>query len=68
MNEKLNLGAQYKLGRLYTPSNLPLLRKGNAALVTKGEYAGEKIEIDHLIPYSKAPELEKSMANLTWRP
>ena len=66
--EKLNLEAQYRLGKaygLYTPSNLPLLRKGNAAIVTKGEYKGEKIEIDHLIPYSKAPELENSMANLT---
>lgn len=69
LTEKMNLEAQYRLGRLYglyTPSNLPLLRKGNAAIVTNGEYAGEKIEIDHLIPFSKAPELENSMANLTW--
>ncbi|MFT5882261.1 MAG: hypothetical protein ACI9FG_000761 [Crocinitomicaceae bacterium] len=71
VTEKLNLEAQYRLGKaygLYTPSNLVLLRKGNAAVVTKGEYTGEKIEIDHLIPYSKAPELENSMANLTWLP
>jgi len=71
LTEKLNLEAQYRLGRLYglyTPSNLPLLRKGNAAIISKGKYTGEKIEIDHLIPYSKAPELENSMANLTWLP
>lgn len=63
--------AQYRLGRLYglyTPENLIKLRKGNAAIVTKGKYIGEKIEIDHLIPYSKAPALENSMANLTWLP
>ena len=69
--EKLNLEAQYRLGKvygLYTKENLPLLKKGNAAFVTKGEYKGEKIEIDHLIPYSKAPSLENSMANLTWLP
>lgn len=69
--EKLNLEAQYRLGKLYglyTPSNLPLLHKGNAAIVSKGKYTGEKIEIDHLIPYSKAPALENSMANLTWLP
>ncbi|PQJ27921.1 HNH endonuclease domain-containing protein [Rubritalea profundi] len=71
LTEKLNLEAQYRLGRaygLYTASNLVLLRKGNAAIVSKGKYTGEKIEIDHLIPYSKAPELENSMANLTWLP
>ncbi len=69
--EKLNLEAQYRLGRaygLYTDDNLLKLRKGNAAIVTQGQYQGEKIEIDHLIPYSKAPELENSMANLTWLP
>ena len=69
--EKLNLEAQYRLGKLYglyTPTNLLKLRKGNAAIVTRGDHIGEKIEIDHLIAMSKAPSLEKSMANLTWLP
>jgi len=69
--EKWNIEAQYRLGRLYglyTPENLAKLRKGNAAIITKGKYIGEKIEIDHLIPFSKAPSLENCMANLTWLP
>lgn len=69
VTEKLNLQAQYRLGRaygLYTPINLQKLRKGNAPIISKGKYVGEKVEIDHLIPYSLAPELENSMANLTW--
>jgi len=71
LTEQWNLEAQYRLGRvygLYTPENLLRLKKGNAPIVTKGKYIGQKIEIDHLIPYSKAPELENSMANLTWLP
>jgi TPR repeat protein len=45
VTEKLNLEAQYRLGKaygLYTPSNLVLLRKGNAAVGVKTPVAGGK--------------------------
>lgn len=69
--EKLNLEAQYRLGRaygLYTPDNLVRLRKGNSPIITVGKYSGEKAHVDHLLPRSKYPQLENSMANLTWLP
>ncbi len=66
-----NLVAQYRYGKklgLYTPKNLEQLRHGRAPIVSKGAYKGETVEIDHLIPKALSPELENSMANLTWLP
>lgn len=69
--EILNLTAQYRLGRiygLYTEENLTLLRRGRAPTITKGEHSGQKAHVDHILPMSKYPELENSMANLRWIP
>ena len=69
--EALNLTAQYRLGRLYglyTDENLELLRRGRAPVITKGEHQGQKAHVDHILPMSKYPELENSMANLRWMP
>ena len=69
--ERQNLEAQYRLGKiygLYTADNLKLLKRGRSPFITRGEYQGEKAEVDHLIPVKIAPELECSMANLGWLP
>ncbi len=69
--EMLNLEAQYRLGKiygLYTEQNIALLKRGRAPIITRGKHIGEKAEVDHLIPFRSAPELEQSMANLTWMP
>lgn len=51
-----------------TPENLGLLRRGNAPYVMKGPYAGEKADVDHIIPFAVAPELGNDMANLELMP
>ena len=69
--EILNLLANWRLGELYglhTKENLELLRHGKAPIITKGKYKGEKAHVDHILPVSKYPELENSMANLRWLP
>lgn len=45
-----------------------LLKRGRAPFITRGEFKGEKAEVDHLIAFKLAPDLENSMANLTWMP
>ena len=63
--------AQYRLGKqygIYTKDNIDLLRRGRAPIVTKGKYSGEKLHVDHILPYADYPELENSMANLSWLP
>ena len=69
--EQLNLIANWKLGELYglhTQENLELLKRGKSPTITKGKYKGEKAHVDHILPASKFPELENSMANLRWLP
>jgi hypothetical protein len=62
-----NLKIADELG-LLTDDNKKLLRNGKAAVVTKGPKAGSKAEIDHIVPYSLAPEAGNELANLEMMP
>ena len=53
---------------LLTPENRERLKRGNAAIITRGPYAGEPVEIDHIVPFSVAPELGNELANLEMLP
>ena len=53
---------------LLTPENQELMRRGNAPRVTRGPYSGEPIEVDHIVPYSVAPEIGNELANLEMLP
>ena len=71
VTERKNLEAQYRLGKFYglfTPSNLILLKRGRAPVISRGDWKGDKAEVDHIIAYKLAPALERSMANLAWLP
>lgn len=62
-----NLKIADELG-LMTDENRDRLRHGNAAIVTQGPYQGETVEIDHIVPYSLAPEVGNELANLELLP
>jgi hypothetical protein len=66
-----SLMRNWKIARelgLLTPDNLAKLRRGNAADVTYGTYFGEPVEIDHIVPFSLAPEVGNELANLEMLP
>ena len=62
-----NLDIAKKLGCL-TPENLERLKRGSAPMITRGPYAGEHAEVDHIVPVSHAPELDNELANLEIMP
>ncbi len=62
-----NLTILKRLGCL-TPDNLARLRRGNSPVITRGPYAGEKAEVDHIVPVSKAPRFENWIGNLEFMP
>jgi len=62
-----NLKIADELG-LLTGENRSRLRQGQAAVATRGPYAGESVEIDHIAPYSLAPEAGNELANLEMLP
>jgi 5-methylcytosine-specific restriction endonuclease McrA len=62
-----NLDIAEKLGCL-TPENLEKLRRGNSPTITRGPYAGEPAEVDHIVPMSVVPELRNEIANLELMP
>jgi len=62
-----NLKIAHELG-LLTADNREKLRRGHAAIITSGPYAGETVEIDHIVPFSLAPELGNNLANLEMTP
>lgn len=62
-----NLKIADELG-LLTEENLDRLRRGQTAVVTKGPYVKENVEIDHIVPISLAPELGNELANLEMLP
>ena len=53
---------------LLDAQNLDHLRHGRAAIVRSGPYRGEVVEIDHIVPYSLAPEVGNDLANLEMLP
>jgi hypothetical protein len=54
-----------KAWRLFeNEANLQSLARGRSATILDGPYAGQKTHVDHIIPVSRAPELNANMANL----
>lgn len=62
-----NVKIAIQLG-LLDAQNLDHLRHGRAAIVRSGPYRGEAVEIDHIVPYSLAPEVGNDLANLEMLP
>ena len=44
------------------------MHRGQAPTVRRGPYHGEKLSVDHIIPLTVAPELDKVIANLELMP
>lgn len=66
-----SLARNWKIARelgLFMPENLEKLRHGNSAEVTYGSYIGDPVEVDHIVPYSLAPEVGNELANLELMP
>jgi hypothetical protein len=57
-----------QLGLLEAQPNLEQLRQGRSATITAGPYAGEKTEVDHIVPRSLAPEVDNELGNLELLP
>ena len=62
-----NLKIAKELG-LLTPEGMAELRRGKSAPITKGEYAGQEAEADHVIPRAVCPELQNQVMNLELLP
>lgn len=68
---KVNLLRNLKIGDqlgFFSPENRALLRRGNAPVVRRGPYVGDKAHVDHIIPVSIAPEIGNDLANLELMP
>lgn len=66
-----SLARNYKIAEelgLFTTANLERLRHGNAGIVTSGPYEDTPVEIDHIVPFSLAPEVGNELANLEMLP
>lgn len=44
------------------------LRRGRAAIIRNGPYAGDKLSVDHILPRAVCPELDTTLANLELMP
>lgn len=53
---------------LLTPDGMAELRRGKSATITKGQYAGQEAEADHVIPRAVCPELANQVMNLELLP
>jgi hypothetical protein len=62
-----NLKIAKELG-LLTPEGMTELRRGKSATITKGQYAGQEAEADHVIPVAVCPELQNQVMNLELLP
>ena len=49
---------------LFTADRLSLLKRGQAVSIATGQYAGELVEIDHIVPLSRYPEFANDLRNL----
>ena len=65
MIENLRLAKEYGI---LTPEGMAELRKGKSATITRGEYAGQEAEADHVIPVAVCPELRNQVMNLELLP
>jgi hypothetical protein len=52
----------------FTKDNLEQLRHGGAAVITVGRFAGQKLEVDHVVPSALVPALSNEFANLSYQP
>jgi hypothetical protein len=48
----------------FTRDGVAKLKKGGSPAITRGEHAGEKIHLDHILPRSVVPELDACFYNL----
>jgi hypothetical protein len=55
MLENLRLAKEYGI---LTPEGMAELRRGKSATITKGQYAGQEAEADHVIPERYAPNFK----------
>jgi len=62
-----NLKIAKELG-LLNPKGMSEMRRGKSAMITKGQYAGQEAEADHVIPKAVCPELENQVINLELLP
>ncbi len=62
-----NLVFANQLGAL-DAAGLEEMRRGNAATVRRGPYAGDQLSVDHIIPRKVVPELDNVIANLELMP
>jgi len=62
-----NLKIAKELGIL-SAEGMAELRRGKSATITKGQYAGQEAEADHVIPRSVCPELQNQVMNLELLP
>lgn len=62
-----NLRIAEQLGAT-TPEDIENMRRGRAATVRRGPYAGDILSVDHIIPRSVSPELDNTIANLELMP
>ena len=62
-----NLKIAKELG-LLNPEGMAEMRRGKSATITKGQYAGQEAEADHVIPLAVAPELGNQVMNLELLP
>lgn len=62
-----NLDIAGKLGCL-TSENLDRLRHGRSPVISRGPYAGERAEVDHIVPFAVEPGLDREIANLELLP
>jgi hypothetical protein len=62
-----NLRIAKELG-LLTSVGMAELRRGKSATITKGPYAGQEAEADHVIPKAICPELANQVMNLELLP
>ena len=62
-----NLRLAKELGIL-TPEGMAELRRGKSATITKGPYAGQEAEADHVIPVAVCPALRNQVMNLELMP
>ena len=63
--QNLKLAKEYGL---LNPEGMSEMRRGRSPTITKGEYAGQEVEIDHVIPRSVCPELQNQITNLQFLP
>jgi hypothetical protein len=62
-----NLTIAERLGCL-TAAGIKAMSEGRAPIVMKGPYKGDQLSVDHIIPLSVFPELDKVIANLELMP